>query len=341
MGVLGDYFKLFTFPHPLVYDYSFNSTPLNGFTFWSISGLLIVVLMIAAAIFFFKRNKLVSFSIVYMAIAISLYSNLVFTIGAAKAERFTFLASLGFCILLALVIAKLTKLNIQKESTEKVNYNNYIIGIAAICVLYSVKTISRNTDWKDNITLYAHDVDLNSESSKTHYYLGNELIKNTAETEPDTAKKMAIFKRGIDEVRKAVKIYPEYSDGYTQIGVGFFKMNQMDSAGYYFNEGLKYNPNNSVALSNMGAYYFNKQRYTEAIEIYKRALALNPRYIDAMINLGSCYGASGQFKDAVVWFGNAINLDPNNQKAISLMAVTYQNMGQTEQAQYYQGMLKR
>ena len=27
-----------------------------------------------------------------------------------------------------------------------------------ILVLYSVKTISRNTDWKDNLTLYSADV---------------------------------------------------------------------------------------------------------------------------------------------------------------------------------------
>jgi tetratricopeptide (TPR) repeat protein len=217
---------------------------------------------------------------------------------------------------------------------------NFIYVIAGILLLYSIKTISRNLDWKDNITLYTHDVELNPNSAKTHYYLGNELIKKIAEESKDTAKMVEMLNKGIIECRKSVAIFPEYSDGYTQIGVGFFKMNNMDSAAVYFNLGLKYNPNNSVALSNLGAYYFNKGRYAEAIEIYKKTISLNPRFIDAMVNMGSCYGASGQYNDAIVWFTKAYELDPNNKKAITFLALTYQNMKQYDKATYFQSLMK-
>lgn len=71
-----------------------------------------------------------------------------------------------------------------------------------ITVLYSVKTMSRNADWKDNITLYTHDVEPMARA-KTHYYLGNELIKKVAEDEKDSIQRMAILNKGILEVKKA------------------------------------------------------------------------------------------------------------------------------------------
>jgi tetratricopeptide (TPR) repeat protein len=239
-------------------------------------------------------------------------------------------------------LANILKLDIKNNNENQVvkPSNKYFMVLGAIMLLYSIKTISRNSDWKDNVTLYTHDVDLNPSSAKTHYYLGNELIKKIAEEETDTIKKIAILNKGIEEVKKSVAIFPTYSDGYTQIGVGFYKMNNMDSAVVYFNKGLEYNPTNSVALSNLGAYYFNKRRYAEAIEIYKQTLRLNPRFIDAMLNMGSCYGASGQFNDAIIWFTKAYELDPNNKKAISFLAVTYQNMKQPDKAAYYQGLLR-
>jgi tetratricopeptide (TPR) repeat protein len=343
MQVLGEYFQLFIFPHPLIYDYSYNSTPLeNGINTSMMIGIGAVLAMILVMIFTFKKYPIISFAIAFIFAALSLYTNIFFTIGAAKAERFTFLASLGFCLALAFVLANILKLDIKNNNENQVvkPSNKYFMVLGAIMLLYSIKTISRNSDWKDNVTLYTHDVDLNPSSAKTHYYLGNELIKKIAEEETDTIKKIAILNKGIEEVKKSVAIFPTYSDGYTQIGVGFYKMNNMDSAVVYFNKGLEYNPTNSVALSNLGAYYFNKRRYAEAIEIYKQTLRLNPRFIDAMLNMGSCYGASGQFNDAIIWFTKAYELDPNNKKAISFLAVTYQNMKQPDKAAYYQGLLR-
>ena len=341
MQVLGEYMQLFVFPHPLIYDYSYNSFPLNdGINLPILIGILTVLAMIAIIVITYKKHPIISFSILFIFASLSLYTNIFFTIGAAKAERFTFLASLGFCLILAYVIAKILKLEIYPSNISQNSNKNYFYVLGAILMLYSVKTISRNSDWKDNITLYTHDVELNPMSAKTHYYLGNELIKKIAEEESDSLKKIDYLNKGILEVRKSVAIFPEYSDGHTQIGVGYFKMNNMDSAAVYFNKGLQYNPNNSVALSNMGAYYFNKGRYAEAIEIYDKTLLLNPRFIDAMVNLGSCYGASGRFNDAVVWFTKAYELDPNNKKAITFLAITYQNMNQPEKAAYYQNLLK-
>jgi protein O-mannosyl-transferase len=341
MQVLGEYMQLFVFPHPLIFDYSYNSFPLeNGINLPIIIGILTVLAMIAAIFITYKKHPIISFSILFIFTGLSLYTNLFFTIGAAKAERFTFLASVGFCIFLAYLIAKILKLGVYKSDYNPVKSKNFFFVLGAILLLYSVKTISRNLDWKDNITLYTHDVELNPNSAKTHYYLGNELIKKIAEEEQDSIKKLSYLKKGIEEVRKSVAIFPEYSDGHTQIGVGFFKMNNMDSAAVYFNKGLQYNPNNSVALSNLGAYYFNKGRYAEAIEIYDKTLRLNPRFIDAMVNLGSCYGASGKFNEAVIWFTKAYELDPTNKKAIRFLAMTYQNLNQPEKASYYNNLLK-
>ncbi len=241
---------------------------------------------------------------------------------------------------LVYVVSRFLKIDLTGFQKGLVSTKNRVIVFLGILVLYSVKTISRNSNWKDNITLYTHDLALNPESAKTHYYLGNEIIKNLADKENDSLKKRALLYQGIKVVEKAVAIFPPYSDGYVQIGVGYFKMNKMDSAAIYFEKGLKYNPDNSVALSNYGAYLFNKGRYAEAIGIYDRTLKLNPRFVDAMVNLGSCYGATQQYDKAIVWFTQAYELDPTNQRTISLLALTYKNMNQLDKASYFQSLMQ-
>ncbi|MCC6253193.1 MAG: tetratricopeptide repeat protein [Bacteroidia bacterium] len=339
--VLGEYIQLFVFPHPLVYDYSYNSIPLHqGITLPIIIGIIIICSLIAAMFFTYKKWPLISYSILFIFISLSLYSNIVFPIGAAKAERFTFLASTGFCIALIYLFTVILKIDISKYSPNDTKYKNLFYLTTVILVLYSVKTISRNFDWKNNYTLYSHDVELNPQSAKTHYYLGNEIIKELANNETDKAKKEALIMQGISEVRKAIQIYPEYSDGYAQIGVGYYNLNNNDSAGHYFKLSLKYNESNSVAISNMGSYYFNRGEYQKAIEYFNRSIALNPRFADAMMNLGSCYGSMGKYQEALVWFHKAFDIDPTNQKNITFLALTYQNLNDINKANYYRSLLK-
>ena len=51
------------------------------------------------------------------------------------------------------------------------------LGILGIYLLFSGMTFSRNRVWKDNLTLFSHDLPLLENCARAHYYYASELAK--------------------------------------------------------------------------------------------------------------------------------------------------------------------
>jgi protein O-mannosyl-transferase len=318
--IIFQYIRLLVFPHPLIYDYSYNSVP-NDAAF-SIAAFVLMLLLIAAGIWFWKKSRWVSFSIFFFFISLFLFSNTLIVIGAMKAERFVYFGTLSFAIVIAL--------SAQHFMTR--NKTAVWTAISLLILSYGAKTIARNADWQDNLTLYAHDVQLNPNSAKTHYYLGNELIKTTAPNEKDSLKRMAYFRQGIEELEKAIAIFPDYPDAYTQIGVAYYKNKDYPKAEENYLKSLKLNPNSNTALNNLGAIYFETGRIQDALVMFQKTVQVSPNFLDGWLNLGSCYGMLTQYENALNSFDRALELSPDNAKAWNFKAVTYDFLGRKQEA---------
>jgi tetratricopeptide (TPR) repeat protein len=205
------------------------------------------------------------------------------------------------------------------------------VAVRAVFILVLVagagRTWARNTDWKDNLNLYEHDLPASENSTRSHYYLGNELSKTYLEPIQDTAEKRKMANRVAGHLQKALEIYPEYLDAMTQLGVTYYKINDFKKAGYYYEMVLSRNPNDALAINNLAAIYFQIQRYPDAIKRYQQAVALNPRFDDAWVNMGSCYGMLQQYQESINAFQQAVAVNPNNPKAWLFMGLSYGNMG--------------
>ena len=115
----------------------------------------------------FKNRNIISFGILFFLITISLVSNVFFLIESVMAERFTYMPSLGFCVAFVFLLVKVFKVDIK--FSDKVNFSAlyksnklFFVVVFLISFLFSVKTISRNSDWKNNLTLLAVDVKTNA-----------------------------------------------------------------------------------------------------------------------------------------------------------------------------------
>ena len=84
-------------------------------------------------------------------------SNLFFPVGFVVAERVLYLPSMGLCLLAAHGLWKLLQHTQTKQSL------NIMIKAALVFLLltHSVKTVHRNSDWKDSLSLYKAGVKLN------------------------------------------------------------------------------------------------------------------------------------------------------------------------------------
>ncbi len=336
--IMGLYVKLFFFPHPLVFDYSAYQLSIIGLSDYRfIVSFTLFFALAVLAIWQFKKRNWISFGILFFFITASLSSNIFILIGTSMGERLMFTPSLGWCLAIGYLISKISAVQVSYQSIRNFFQENIkpVALSLLIVIAFGVKTISRNPVWKSNYTLYSNDVHLSPNSARTHYYLGNHINKEEFTKEMSTKQKDSIMQVSIAELKKSVSIYPSFTDAWNQLGVIYDRLNKPDSAVYFYETALKYNPTDPTVHNNIGTVFFKHGNYSEAIKAFSRACELNPNYAEAFANLGSCYGMQKDYNTAINNFNRAITIDPNYQQAYYFIGITYQSIGNAQQAQFY------
>jgi tetratricopeptide (TPR) repeat protein len=170
--VLGKYLWLLVWPLNLSCDYSYNQIPLvSGLRNWedwkAIIALAAIAALAALAIFCYRRNRPVFFFVGFFFIALAPAANLAVLIGTIMAERFLYLASIGFAGCLVVAVYSLSA-GWSPGAAPKV--------LACICVAFAVRTYARNFDWQDGKSLWAGAVESSPDSFKTHASLANPAL---------------------------------------------------------------------------------------------------------------------------------------------------------------------
>jgi tetratricopeptide (TPR) repeat protein len=332
---MGLYLWKLVFPHPLMNDYSINQITISNFSdpfVWfslAIYGVLIYLLIKC-----WKNSPIVAFAIGFYLIGMSLYSNLVFTIGTSFGERLLFIPSLGFCLAAAYLITQPFQAEFKVNKFWKSAIKPLSIT-AVILIAYGFKTIDRNRAWKDNFTLYATDVKNCDRSARCQYYYGLGLMKEKAIKLKDQKRKEELILESVQAFDRALEILPTYSDAYGQRGLAFYRLNNYQAALADYQKAVEYNPSNATALSNMGSLYFQSKQYQKAREAYERALRLNPNHVDALANYASTLGTLGEYNTAITYFKKAIAIKPQEPSYYQMVGITYQNLGNQAMANQY------
>jgi len=331
--IMGLYLWKLFYPHPLMNDYSLKQIEIIGFdNLYPWLSIIIYGALIFLAFKYWKKNKIVSYSIAFFLLTISLYSNLFITIGTSFGERLLFIPSLGFCLGIAYLIQLPFKTNAEQIlKTAKAP----LLIVAVVVSIYSFKTIDRNKAWKDNYTLYSTDVKNCDKSARCHYYHGLGLMKEKAVLSKNPQEKQQLLLQSIQAFEKAIKIIPKYSDAWGQKGLAYFRLNNYAEAERAYLKAVEFNPSNATVYSNLGSLYFKSQNFTAAKQAYENAIRLNPNHLDALANYASTLGTLGDFNSAITYFKRAISIKPNEPSYYHFIGITYQNLGNQEQANIY------
>ncbi|MEY3344199.1 MAG: hypothetical protein RL090_1883 [Bacteroidota bacterium] len=337
VSIMGLYLMKLFWPHPLVFDYSYNQIPIVGVG--SLSFLISIVAYASLAILAFRgyRNKsMLAFSILFFLITISLSSNIFITTGSSFGERFLYMPSLGFALAFAFVLSKALRIDPNSIPNIRTQWRVSFVLIPVL-LLYSGKTLSRNTVWKDNETLYSNDVKLSPNSTRTQYYMGNFLAKQENWKGKPQAAKQRILRESIGYLQRSIDIYDKFSDAHLQMGVAYYNLGVMDSALVCYEKALAISPRNHTILNNMGTIYFEKKDLNKALELFKRSIEIDPNYADGQYNLGSSYGMLQQYDDALRHLNLAASLSPNNAQIHNAIGITYRFKGdQTNSARAFE-----
>jgi protein O-mannosyl-transferase len=338
--IMGKYMALLLIPHQLVSDYSYNQIPIVG---WSNPLVLLSFLVYAAGIGFLilkiRSKSPAVLGIFWFLVTMSIYSNLIMLIGSSFAERFLYLPSLGFCILLSWLILLLFR--IKTGDTSNADLKNLLgrnifswVLVGFILTLFSIKTIARNSEWDTQWSLFSADVLRSPNSTHLHYYWGL-TIRDKAKEQTDPAAYRELMEKAVQEFKTAVSIYKYYPECYEQLGLAYFRLGNNDESLKNYEEAVKLNPESATCYSNQGIIYFNRGQYQKAMELYQKAISVDPNYDDAYFNLGSVYGFMGQYEPAIRNFKKCLEFRPDYAQAYYYIGITYRSLKNETEAQKY------
>jgi len=311
--ILFKYLWLLILPHPLSCDYGFNQIPYIGITsIQFILSLLLYLGLITYAVFTFKKKSIFSFCILYFMLTISLVANFIVDIGTPLSERLLFQPSLAFCIVLAIFYLK-------AEQRSKVLANTTIV---VVLVLFSIKTFTRNFDWKNDETLYFADATNAPNSARTNLYAAERYIQK-ANVETNRKLKNEYLKNAIYYGERSLKIYPNYFITYLNLGDAYFFLLDYFKAADLWIKAYNLNPSSpdtiecterlSSILFEEGNKFYEKGNIGDAIRCYLKSVELNSKNVEAWYNLGGTYFLINDTKDAIAAWRNVLNLSPNHQ----------------------------
>ncbi len=301
------YIKLLIFPHPLTFDYypwQIAKTEItDGIAIFS---LLIYLAMGIYAIYgMIKKKDIVSYSILFFLIALSPVSNIFFCVGTLMNERFIFISSIGFCLIVAWFFAE--KLPNWLKDRRLSNYIISVIGII-ILSLCSLKVISRNNDWKDDTVLFTHDVKISTMSAKSNCAAGGRLLEKAQSKEiKENNKELhdALCQDAIKYLKKSNEIYS--SDG---------------------SRNSKKKNNNTVysdAMNLLGNAYFEIGDIANALNSYLNIVRIYPQHEIAHRNLKIVLTQT----PGILYTKNNTSTIPEILNSLSNIVKTFPNMGET------------
>jgi tetratricopeptide (TPR) repeat protein len=289
---MGRYLYLHFIPHPLAYFYGFNYVPVATWSnLWSIFGLVTTLVGLVVVLWRLKHREPWVFGIALYLAALLPYSNLIFPAPGVMAERFAYLASIGFCIAAsALLMGPLMKkLNEIHWSSPEFKCRKTILLV--VCALFALKTFSRNFAWENKETLYRGDMETLSESAKANMLLGSLLSAQGAQAKFDSNGLMQQGRTGEAQIK---------NDEY----LGLFAEARM-----YYQKATTISPEYYTAWSNLGTTYYFTGLYAQGLPFFKQALRINPDYVEAYFNLGMSYEQLGKLDSSEYYFRQGIKAD--------------------------------
>ncbi len=309
--ILGKYLKLLVVPYPLLCGYAYNSIPFVGFgDVWALLSVAAYLLIVYFGISRFIKNTKDpwAFGIIFFLVTLALFSNLPFLIGAEMAERFLFFPSVGVCLVVALAIEKWI---IKTGATDAgvLKTSRVLALLVPVLLIYSGMAIARNSDWKNNTTLYKTDIEKSPNDGRLYWWLGHAMTTEDYEEEKDTVVKHKIDVESIGYLKKAAELIPTWLEVHEQLGWIYEREHMPDSAIAHDLIAAKLAPKNTTVLNNTGTVYFSMENYSEAIKYFKRCSEVNPEYMILYTNLGRSYAKLHNLDSAIYFYRNMRPMD--------------------------------
>jgi tetratricopeptide (TPR) repeat protein len=294
----------------------------------------ILLLVIAGLIYYWARRTgswvlVFAGSWLLVGLAPALYLRN-FADGDFVRDRYVYLPSIGFAILLAQGLRALPAL--QWWSPRAVQG----LAVAALSVAYVVASVPQQVYWDSNLLVYLRGHELYPESSYATIGLGREYSIRGAHERAISLLEDAVRKghtnityelfalaevdiaagrneEGRKVLEYALRVTPEYvkaETGMASVAALWGKLGDYDRASQLCHQALASDPNLYSALYNCGNIELMTKHYSEAEGLLRRAVTVSPQLAGPRHFLGRALLLDGRNAEAQIYLQQAAAIDP-------------------------------
>jgi tetratricopeptide (TPR) repeat protein len=291
---------LFFWPAVFSADYSFNQIPL--LTRWNDPASLLVFALTVGFLtllaWSYRRKPDIFFGLGFFVTTYSIVSNLVFPIGTIRADRLMYLPQLGLCLIVGVALSSWA--GFFQTGVKKRIFHG---ALAVLLILLMARTIVRNSDWKDVLTLYQATVTASPHSVKAQTLLASRYAELN---QPEQA---------MEHYKLAEAILPDYPDLINNLALLELQRGKIDEAISYCQRVLAKDPNSGAARNTLGSALAMRGDSFGAIAQFDFVIQQNPANVSAHYNKANALYLAGRDSDAILEFERVLDYDPNNAKA--------------------------
>lgn len=257
----------------------------------------IILTYLATMTYFYFRDKRYFFALGFILAGV-LPSMAPLKVSWLVAERYIFLGSLGFCLLIALVLKDIW----QRWSLVAVSL------MAVIMVAGAARIYLRNIDWQTNHNLWVNTCQVSPNSHNAWNNIG------------DDYDKLKDYENAIKGFTQSTVVKPNYADAFHNRANIFFKIGRLDLARDSYNTALYFSPSLYQTYVSLTQIDMIEKKFDLAMTHAKQAIQLQPENPQALYVLGVVYAQAGMRNEAVDLLKKILSVYPNYQPAREALA---------------------
>ncbi len=335
---LGEYLKLLIMPAPLTHDYYPRAVEIMGWGDWQVLLAFFANLaLLGFGLWAAAKRRLIGFGILLYFGTLFLVSNLVFPVGTNMSERFAFMPSVGYAVVVAALWSGF-------RSKWKTSTSKWLVWgpLAALVVIYSILTVVRNPAWESNYTLFTTDINTSPNSAKLRNAMGGVLV-DTYQKLPASQQpaRREMLQEAVGHLNEALVIHPLYKEPLLIRGNAKLLLDDYDGALADYDQALQLNPdyeaatrNKRIGLQMAGKYFGEKQGdVARAIGYLTRAYDMDKSDPETSRLLGIAYAQAGRVQEAIPFLEKAAEANPGVAVNWQNLSAAYGQAGRAEDSQ--------
>jgi len=328
------YLKLLIFPYPLTHDYYPYHVPLVRFSHPLVLASLVAHVVLGYLLFVgARRRTVVGFCVALYVATFALYSNLLFVVHTFMNERFLYVASLAFCVLLAWTIV------------EHVGKREIAATLSALVIAAGAGTaFARNFAWRNDATLALTDVVTSSDSARAQG-VAAAIYLQMADDENQSSTRSDHLAHAVDHLQASLRIHPGYFEALHMMAYALALNGKFPEALDYYAKALTKkvrDPDTESEVRDTAAKAAEQGDVQSAVRGYEMLLTRNPS-ADVYAALGELYGKElGDLAKARAYLEQGLRSVPDDVGLMTKLGIVYAMSGETQRAlELFDGAIAR